>query len=207
MLKIIGHLIQAHIPPVSNCKDTGEEHSSFQNSKHTKHTHATWVKTQHSTMTTQPTLNNTIPFDTKHGFNQMAPPVRTFTVALDMSKDLDAINILTLIIKLLQTNILDTSIKFIENYIKGRKAYTAYRHHTCRQRQFKLAFHKVASFHPHYLTFKLQTYHHPVHWFRSWPTQMTSPSHLHTQARVQPRNTYNLTHIKFLPGQNKTISH
>ena len=26
----------------------------------------------------------------------------------------------------------------------------------------KLAFHKVASFHPHYLTFTPQTYHHPV---------------------------------------------
>ena len=56
-------------------------------------------------------------------------------------------------------------------------------------------------------TFTLQTYHHPEHRFSSWPTQMTSPSHLHTQARVQPRNTYNHTYIKFLPGQNKTISH
>ena len=36
-----GHLIQAHIPPLSNCKDTGEEPSSLHNSKHTKHTHAT----------------------------------------------------------------------------------------------------------------------------------------------------------------------
>ena len=36
---------------------------------------------------------------------------------------------------------------------------------------------------------------------------MASPSHLHTQARVQPRNTYNYTYITFLPGQNKTISH
>ena len=49
----------------------------------------------------------------------------------------------------------------------------------------KLAFHKVASFHPHYLTFTPQIYHHPVHRFRSWPTQMTSPSHPHTQARMQ----------------------
>ena len=31
---------------------------------------------------------------------------------------------------------------------------------------------------------------------------MTSPSHLHTQARVQPRNTYNHTYIMFLAGQN-----
>ena len=66
----------------------------------------------------------------------------------------------------------------------------------------KLAFHKVASFHPHYSTFTPQTYHHPVHRFRSWPMQMTSQSHPHTQVRVQPRNTYNHTYTKFLPGQN-----
>ena len=39
-----GHIIQAHIPPLSNCKDTGEEPSSLHNSKHTKHTHATRVQ-------------------------------------------------------------------------------------------------------------------------------------------------------------------
>ena len=38
------HLIQAHIPPLSNCKDTGEEPSSLHNHKHTKHTHATRVQ-------------------------------------------------------------------------------------------------------------------------------------------------------------------
>ena len=43
--------------------------------------------------------------------------------------------------------------------------------------------------------------------FRSWPTQMTSPSHPHTQARVQPRNIYNHTYRNFLLGQNKTISY
>ena len=46
----------------------------------------------------------------------------------------------------------------------------------------KRAFHKVASFHQHYSTYTLQTYHHQEQKFRSWPTQMTSPSHLHTQA-------------------------
>ena len=71
----------------------------------------------------------------------------------------------------------------------------------------KLAFHKMASFHPHYSTFTPQTYHHPVHRFRSWPMQMTSQSHPHTQVRVQPRNTYNHTYTKFLPGQNKTTSY
>ena len=74
-------------------------------------------KTQHSTVTLH-TLNNTV----AKGFNQMAPPVRTITVALDMSKAFDTINIHTLIRKLLQTNIPGTIIKLIANYIKGRKA-------------------------------------------------------------------------------------
>ena len=38
----------------------------------------------------------------------MAPPARTITVALDMSKAFDTINIHTLIRKLLQTKIPDT---------------------------------------------------------------------------------------------------
>ena len=66
----------------------------------------------------------------------MAPPARTIAVALDMSKSFDTINIHTLIRKLLQTNIPGTIIKFIPNYIKGRKAYTTYRNHTSK-RQFK----------------------------------------------------------------------
>ena len=35
------------------------------------------------------------------------------------------------------TNIPGTIIKFIANYIKGRKAYTTYRNHTSKQSQFK----------------------------------------------------------------------
>ena len=75
-------------------------------------------KTQHSRVTALHTLNNTV----AKGFNQIAPPARTITVALDMSKAFDTINIHTLIRKLLQINILGTIIKFIANYIKGRKA-------------------------------------------------------------------------------------
>ena len=90
-------------------------------------------KAQHSTVTELHTLNNTV---TK-GFNQMAPPAQTITVALDMSKAFDTINIHTLIRKVLQLNILGKIIKFIANYIKGRKAYTTHRHHTSKQRQFK----------------------------------------------------------------------
>ena len=90
-------------------------------------------KTQHSTVTALHTLNNTV----AKGFNQMAPPARTITVALDMSKPFDTINIHTLIRGLLQTNIPGTIIEFIANCIKGHKAYTTYRNHTSKQRQFK----------------------------------------------------------------------
>ena len=103
-----------------------------------------------------------------------------------MSKAFDTINIHTLIRKLLQTNIPGTIIKFIANYFKGCKAYTTYRNHTTRQRM-------AASFHPHYLTFTTQTYHHPVHRFRSWPTQMASPLHPHTQAQAQIIKTLTAT--------------
>ena len=90
-------------------------------------------KTQHSTGTALLTLNNTV----AKGFNQMAPHARTITVALDMSKAFETINIHTLTRKLLQTNIPGTLIKFIANYIKVHKAYTTYRNHTSRQCQFK----------------------------------------------------------------------
>ena len=71
------------------------------------------------------TVNNTV----AKGFNQMSPPARTITVALDMSNAFDTINIHTLIGKLPQTNIPGTIIKFTANYIKGRKAYTTYRNY------------------------------------------------------------------------------
>ena len=73
---------------------------------------------QHSTVTELHTLNNTVVM----GYNQMAPPARTITVALYMSNALDTINIHTLIRKLQQTNIPGTIMKFITNYTKGRKA-------------------------------------------------------------------------------------
>ena len=60
------------------------------------------------------TLNNTV----ANGFNQMSPPARTITIALDMSKTFDTINIHTLIRKLLQTNMPGIIIKFIANFIK-----------------------------------------------------------------------------------------
>ena len=92
-------------------------------------------KTQHSTVTALHTVNNTV----AKRLNQMAPPVRTTTVTLDMSNAFDTLNIHTLFRKLLHTNIPGTIIKFIENYMKRRKAYTTYINHTSSQRQFKVA--------------------------------------------------------------------
>ena len=89
-------------------------------------------KTQHSTMTALHTVNNTV----GKGSTKWLPPARTITVALDMSKAFDTINIHTLIRKLLQTNIPGTIIKFIANYIKGRKDYITYRNHKSSQRTF-----------------------------------------------------------------------
>ena len=54
-----------------------------------------------------------------------------------MSKAFDTISIHTVIRKLLQTKTPGTIIKFIANYIKGRKVYTTYIHHISSQRQLK----------------------------------------------------------------------
>ena len=80
----------------------------------------------------------------------MAPLARTITVAPNMSKALDTINIHTLIRKLLQTNISVTLIKCIANYIKGGTSYRAYINYTPIQRQFKTVVltHTITFTHP-----------------------------------------------------------
>ena len=96
---------------------------------HTQH----GFKAKHSTTTALHNINNTI----ASGFNQRIPPARTIAVALDMSKAFDTVNIHTLTKKLLDTQIPPRLIKFIANYIKGRKAFTTYNNKTSTQRQFK----------------------------------------------------------------------
>ena len=132
----------------------------------------------------------------------MAHPARTITVAIDMSKAFDTINLHTRW-KSATTNNPRRNHKVIANYINGRKAYKTYRTTHAYNVNLNLAFSKVASSHLHHLTFILQTYHHPEHWFRSCCMQITSLAHphTHTQVRVQPRNTYNHTYIKFLLEQ------
>ena len=55
----------------------------------------------------------------------------------------------------------------------------------------------MASFHPHYLTFTHQTYHHPVHRFRSWPTQTTSHPHTHTSMSTANKYIQSYLHKVF----------
>ena len=140
------------------------------------HTHHGY-KTQHSTVTALHTLNKIV----AKGFNKMASPARTTTVALDMSKAFDTITIHILIRKLPQTNIPSTIMKFLQNTQRDVKHIQ----HTETTHPYnvnlKLAFLNVASSHPHYLTFTLHTYHHQEHRFKSWHTQMTSPSQLRTK--------------------------
>ena len=128
-----GHFIQTHITHLSNCKDTGEEPYFLHNRKHTNHTQATRI--QNTTLYSDGATHskNTV----QRGSTKWLLHARTITVALDMSKAFDTINMHTLIRKLLQTNIPCTLIKFIANYTKGHKAYTTYRNHTSSKRQFK----------------------------------------------------------------------
>ena len=58
-------------------------------------------------------------------------------VALDMSKAFDTVNIHKLIEKLQNTTIPTSIIKFLANYLKGRKAYTVYQGKSSKQRNLK----------------------------------------------------------------------
>ena len=143
-------------------------------------------KTQHSTVTALHTVNNSV----AKGFNQIAythlsescyrPTFQAQSLSSSQTTSRDAKH---------------------TQHIK-----ITYPHNN----NSNLAFHKVASFHQHYSSYTLQIYHHHGHQFRSWPTQMTSPSHLHTQARVQQRNTYNhkvfswTKHNNITPNPDKT---
>ena len=137
----------------------------------------------------------------------MAPHARTITVALDMSKAFDTINIHTLIRKLLQAKIPGTIIKFIANNIKRRKVYTTYINHTSSQHQFNTCVPQRGVHSP--TLFNIYTVDIPppraLVQVMAYTDDITITSY--TKAREQPRNTYNHTYIQFLPGQNKTISH
>jgi endonuclease/exonuclease/phosphatase (EEP) superfamily protein YafD len=84
--------------------------------------HQHGFKKNHSTTTALHKLTNTI---TK-GFNKVQPPKRTIAVAIDMSKAFDTVNHYKLLQKIRRTEIPNTVVKFLANYLKGRKGYTIY---------------------------------------------------------------------------------
>ena len=112
----------------------------------------------------------------------MAPPAQIITVAVDMSKAFDTVNMQTLIRKLQQTNIPGTIIKFIANYIKGRKVYTTYKHHTSIQRQFKTGVPQGIILSSTLFNINTADFPPPRTPVQVMPTQMTSSSHI-------PKNT------------------
>ena len=120
----------------------------------------------------------------------------------------DTINIHTLIRKLLQTNIPGTIIKFIANYIKGRKAYTTYRNHTSKQRQFKTGVPQGGVLSP--TLFNIDTSNLPPH---SAPVQVMAYADdititsTHTSTSAAKKYIHPYLHKVFLPGQNNTTSY
>ena len=126
------------------------------------------LRVNRKTVTELHTLNNTV----AKGFNQMAPLARTITVALDMSKAFDTINMHTVIRKLLHN-------MYRYNHEAHRKLHQGtqnqhYIHkshiHTTSALTTDVSQGGVHS--SHYLTFTLQTYHHPENRFRSCLTQI-----------------------------------
>ena len=95
-----------------------------------KHQHG--FKTLHSTTTALHQLTNQI----VQGFN-LKLPQRIIGVSLDLSKAFDTVNIYSLINKLHQTTISSTIVKFITNYIKGRKGFTLIPNSKSKKQQFK----------------------------------------------------------------------
>ena len=105
-------------------------------------------KINHSTDTALHNININI----ATGFSQKLPPVRKLTPV--MSKALDTVNIQ----KLIYSNIPNTSIKLIANYIKC-KDFQTFRNTTSTRCQFKkLAFNKKVFLHPHFSTYIPQKY-------------------------------------------------
>jgi retron-type reverse transcriptase len=89
-------------------------------------------KRMHSTTSALHKINDVI----CAGFNEKAPPNRTIMVALDMSSAFDTINYESMIEKLLLTPIPKQIVKFLVNYLRGRKGYVDYYGSKSRQRTY-----------------------------------------------------------------------
>ena len=95
--------------------------------------HQHGFKPLHSTQTALLNITNTI----IEGFNQNKPPSRTILVSLDLSKAFDTINIHKLLNKLLNTSIPQHILKFLANYLRGRKAFTTFRNASSKKKTLR----------------------------------------------------------------------
>ena len=90
-------------------------------------------KKKHSTTTALQKITQTI----ADGFNQERPPKRTIMIAVDMSRAFDVVNHNQLIEKIINnTEMPNTYVKFLANYMQGRKAYTIYNTAKSKHRPF-----------------------------------------------------------------------
>ena len=101
-----GHLIQAHIPPLSNCKATGEEPLPYITANIPITPTQNSYKTQNYTVTALHTVNNTI----AKGFNQRASPCLNNHCSTRYEQSFGHNKHTHIYRKLLQTKIPDTSI-------------------------------------------------------------------------------------------------
>ena len=96
-------------------------------------THQHGFRAAHSTTTALHQINNTILSD----FNKKKTSHKTILTTLDMTKAFDTVNIHQLIHKIHNTHIPTTIIKFLANYLKGRRQYTSYNNHTSKHTNIK----------------------------------------------------------------------
>ena len=93
--------------------------------------HQHGYKKKHSTTTALQQVTHII----ASGFNEKKPPKRTITVAVDMSRAFDVVNLNKLIEKMINlTTIPPVFIKYLSNYIQGRRAYTEFNSAKSKQR-------------------------------------------------------------------------
>ena len=77
----------------------------------------TRIQNKYSTITALQTVNNTI----ITGFSMKKSPERTLAIALDVSKAFDTAPLHQLLLKITQTSIPKAIVKYLSNYIRGRK--------------------------------------------------------------------------------------
>ena len=124
---IQGYFIQAHIPPLRNCQETGEEPYSLHNSKQPKLPHA--IRVQNTTLHSDGTIH--IKQYRSKGVQAIGSPCATnhcstrYEQSFRRNKHTHPNQ---KAVTDIQTKIPDTIIKFMANYIKRRKSYTTYRY-------------------------------------------------------------------------------